>query len=461
MRVRLLAASLFVLGLVVAPLLTEVRSRSPAGDFPVRMSVPSVDRFRILADAAVAGEDSAITYRVWLNLSGGGSVQYAWMNVSLDPDLTVERSITPSGCTLSGNESWQCNGLREGAYLWTVETRLASNTSLNRWLNATASVRTYTNRQYSPSVEDQASVWISGVVLSLEITAVPDTWVRPGELVEFRIRVFGRDQDVDTAHNVVVHLEVSPGLRPNVPIDLAWEELSAGGVLGYTFPLFVEDNATVGDPVWVTAILRYEDSAGFPFGPIEATASLLVQPGGLVSAADALAGILVGALAILAWIGILIALGQQRIRIDEVLLVHASGALIQHATRTPAIKKDDDLMAAMLVAIQAFVQDSWKKEATLDEFAFGRRKAAFVRGKHVVLAAILSRGDPAYLVPQLRAAIEDLERVHGGVLADWDGRLSRLPRAERILSTLLRGGYRKEAWTKWFDDAKRLIRHRG
>src|SRR5207245_2819778 len=81
--------------------------------------------------------------------------------------------------------------------------------------------------------------------------------------------------------------------------------------------------------------------------------------------------------------------------------------------------------------------------ATLDEFAFAGRKAAVLRGRHVVLAALLSRGSPRYLFSQLKAVERALEAAHGVALADWDGRVSSLDQAGPILEALLAGRYRR------------------
>src|SRR2546422_11553768 len=97
----------------------------------------------------------------------------------------------------------------------------------------------------------------------------------------------------------------------------------------------------------------------------------------------------------------------------------------------------------MFVAIQEFVRDSFDTKATLDELSFAGRKAAVLRGHHVVLAALVSRGNPRYLFPQMKAVERALEKAHGPALVDWDGRVAGLDQTGPILDSFLAGGFRR------------------
>ncbi len=150
-----------------------------------------------------------------------------------------------------------------------------------------------------------------------------------------------------------------------------------------------------------------------------------------------------GILTIVVAIALSAGLGERRIVIDEVFLMHRSGILIQHMSRGAELRKDDDLVASMFVAIQDFVRDSFDTKATLDEMSFGGRKAAVLRGEHVILAALTSKGNPRYLFPQMKGVERALERAHGPALVDWDGRLTSLDQVGPILQSFLRGGFRR------------------
>jgi hypothetical protein len=98
----------------------------------------------------------------------------------------------------------------------------------------------------------------------------------------------------------------------------------------------------------------------------------------------------------------------------------------------------------MLVAIQGFVQESFKDEmdATLREIAFGNRRIILERGDHVLLAVIVAEG--------LEPDADQLERTRGEmkevvlvvetefreVLEEWDGFVERFRGARDIISRI-------------------------
>src|SRR5256885_14881304 len=101
----------------------------------------------------------------------------------------------------------------------------------------------------------------------------------------------------------------------------------------------------------------------------------------------------------------------------------------------------------MFVAIQDFVRDSFHTKATLDELSFAGRKAAVLRGRYLILAALVSRGNPRYLFPQMKAVERSTQPAHGAALVDWDGRVATLAPAGPLLPSFLAGAARPlRAW---------------
>src|SRR3989442_6955448 len=72
----------------------------------------------LAADRRSAERNETITYTIWLNVSGGGSLQLVSVNFTVEPDLIlVGTAITlPFACwTTSSNTTfagWQCSFLR-------------------------------------------------------------------------------------------------------------------------------------------------------------------------------------------------------------------------------------------------------------------------------------------------------------------------------------------------------------
>src|SRR2546428_12989002 len=97
----------------------------------------------------------------------------------------------------------------------------------------------------------------------------------------------------------------------------------------------------------------------------------------------------------------------------------------------------------MFVAFQDCVRGSFHTKATLDELSFAGRKAAVLRGRYLILAALVSRGNPRYLFPQMKAVERAMQRAHGAAFVDWDGRVTSLDQAGPILQSFLAGGLRR------------------
>jgi hypothetical protein len=128
--------------------------------------------------------------------------------------------------------------------------------------------------------------------------------------------------------------------------------------------------------------------------------------------------------------------------IDEIFLVHRSGLLIRHETRRLKPDVDKDVLSAMFLAVQEFVKDSFRGErGDLDEIRFGELRILIVRGKHSILAAVVSGKRPLNIIPQMEAAIADVEKRMGSVLADWSGVVDDVADCDTIMKALIRGDY--------------------
>jgi len=411
----------------------------------------------ILANTSFVTRGEAVGYTMWLNLSGAGSIASVSVNLTFDGTLTADpaNATTPSGCAWLGGWSWQCTGLRSGSHPWSVGATVRSDAVAGRYANVSADVTTFSAGTTASLPTEVASVWVTGV--DLTFTEAPAS-ARPGDRILFSIvaRNVSPDEN-DTAYNVNVTIVPGPWLivDPRDPLTIFVGQLTQNSTAGDTFEAILAGNATVGSRIGIRAVLRYDDVNLRPVGPLERSVSLEVRPSEFVPAESVLVAVAAFALAVVGTVVALLVAGQRRIDIDEVFLVHRSGIMIQHYSPASSLKKDDDLVASMLVAIQDFVEDAFRTEATLDEFSFGRRSAAFVRGRNIVLAAIISRGNGAYMIPQMRAAANALEEAHGPDLAAWDGRLASLGRAREIMDTLLTGGYRTSRfWTGWTRGAR-------
>ncbi|HLQ42191.1 MAG TPA: hypothetical protein VK189_04995 [Thermoplasmata archaeon] len=441
---------------IAAPVLAE-RGPSPS-------PAATTYTLALAEDRRSAERNETITYGIWVNVSGGGSLPLVQVNFTLDPDLAlVGAAITlPSSCATSTANAtfaeWQCSFLRSGrSYRFTVPAVVDGNATRGRSRIATAQAIELGAGAAMPRIA-RVAVWILIGVLELQVTAVPSSAPLPGSQIYFNVNVTNIIRtDVDpadvqnlTAYNVRITIGIGPFLDVGMttPRLIVLSYLTPSENVNVNFTGIVSPtNATVGDPISVNATVLYEDVANRSIGPKFAEWVYDVQaPPPLRSDLLSVLAVLSFALvAIVAAVLLAPILGERSLAIDEVFLVHRSGVLIQHlrGRSAPDLRKDDDLVASMFVAIQDFVRDSFHTKATLDELSFAGRKAAVLRGRYLILAALVSRGNSRYLFPQMKAVERALQRAHGAALVDWDGRVTSLDQAGPILESFLAGGFRR------------------
>src|SRR3989442_8478106 len=362
------------------------------------------------------------------------------MNCTVDPDLILVNTwITlPFSCgTNSSNTTfaaWQCSFLRSGrSYRFVVPVVVDANATRGRSRIATAQAIELGGGPAIPRIA-QVRVWILIGVLALQVGASPSSSPVWGSRITFVVNVTNIiTTNVDpadiqnlTAYNVRITIGISSFLEVGsaTPRLLVLSYLTPSENVNVNFTGIVSSNATIGDPVWVNATVLYDDVANRSVGPKfdERLFTVQAPPPLRTDLTSVLAVLAFALLAILAAVLIAPVLGERNLTIDEVFLVHRSGILIQHLSRGPGLRKDDDLVASMFVAIQEFVRDSFHAKATLDELSFAGRKAAGLRGHHVVLASRVAPRNPRSPFPQMKAVERALQRAHGAALVDWDGR---------------------------------------
>jgi hypothetical protein len=206
-----------------------------------------------------------------------------------------------------------------------------------------------------------------------------------------------------------------------------------------------------GTALRATAFVNYTDDAGTPVGGSQTFADATVfipeppaasPPYLAVAIGVAIASVLAG---VVAW---RVRSAAKETVIDEVFLLHRDGLLIKHYTRRLKPDVDSDILSGMLIAVQNFVNESFigeaglRKEGQLDEMKFGQYRILLVRGKFVIVGAVISGPRVEKVPAQIRAAIDDLEGGLGGVLERWDGDMQEVAGADRFMQDLIGGKYR-------------------
>gem|GEM_PF-696182 len=128
--------------------------------------------------------------------------------------------------------------------------------------------------------------------------------------------------------------------------------------------------------------------------------------------------------------------------IEDIFLMYNDGRLIQHTTRRIKADMDVDIFTSMLTALQAFVKDSMGRGSgsELGSMEFGGDKILLEKGKFVIIAVVITGGEPAGFREEMKAAVRNVESEYGPVLEVWEGDAKDLAGAKRFLSEL--GAYK-------------------
>ncbi len=126
---------------------------------------------------------------------------------------------------------------------------------------------------------------------------------------------------------------------------------------------------------------------------------------------------------------------RNRDAVDEVFLVHLSGLLLVHLSKSLKAEKDRDVLVGMLTAVQSFILEAFAKGPSreLRQMDFGKRKILLCKGAHSYLAVIVRGRRPAVFTHRIRRALGKVERSYWRVIATWDGSSEGLEGADDLL----------------------------
>lgn len=130
---------------------------------------------------------------------------------------------------------------------------------------------------------------------------------------------------------------------------------------------------------------------------------------------------------------------KKRMRIvEDIYLIYNDGRLITHFTRR-LDTVDNEVLSAMLTALQDFAKDSFQNKAQggLDEFKYGELHFIIERGRYVVLAVGVKGESNKGLKSAMRDAVRLVELECSNELSSWSGHMGELARTKPILQNKL------------------------
>jgi len=126
--------------------------------------------------------------------------------------------------------------------------------------------------------------------------------------------------------------------------------------------------------------------------------------------------------------------------LEELFLIYRDGRLIAHATRRIRPEMDDEILSSMLVAIQNFVQDSFRDDTggLLKSLEFGESRFLIERGSHVYIAAMYGGKIPDEASLTLKRAIQRIEGDYRTHLEAWDGNMKSFKGVDTYLQDIIK-----------------------
>jgi uncharacterized repeat protein (TIGR01451 family) len=188
--------------------------------------------------------------------------------------------------------------------------------------------------------------------------------------------------------------------------------------------------------------IEYADANGNMRTPVSRATSVLITNSGWSVGVVVFLILLTAVASLSVFIGYKVyGLGaRDKAEIQQVFLLHKSGLLIKHYTRRLHGSLDTDILAAMIVAVQNFVRESFRFRAgDLEEMKFGPHKILLAHGRYAILAAVVSGSHLERLKSVLEFGAARLEEEFGPTLADWSGVVDELAGLDEVLDQILRG----------------------
>jgi OOP family OmpA-OmpF porin len=111
--------------------------------------------------------------------------------------------------------------------------------------------------------------------------------------------------------------------------------------------------------------------------------------------------------------------------VEDIFLIYNDGRLISHFTRR-LDTVDDDVLSAMLTALQDFTKDSFKNkiEGSLDEFKYGELRFVIERGKYMLLAVGIRNECPNSLRNAMKKTLNEIEESCNDIFLSWNGQMN-------------------------------------
>lgn len=381
--------------------------------------------------------------------AGNASAAGLWVNLTFPPGLTrVSDDAEAQGGTPTP-DGWYFESAAPGTLPLSVEFRVAVGLGdgIVLQVNASSSFLDALGR-VGQAVAVNRSVTVTSPVIGLSLTLSRDT-VPIGQTLELVVSHDNLGQGLSAFVWLNVTLvgglsvaSASSAWASTTGLVYTWRLSDVGPGNHELRVLLSVDTGTPQTDVVLVVGMSYTDANANVVGAASDSAGfqILAAETPLQTWGIAILVLLVAGLA--SFIGYRVyGLGSRdRGRILQLFLLHKSGLLIKHYTRSLHASLDSDILAAMLVAVQNFVKESFKfRPGALEEMTFGPHRILLAHGEHTILAALVAGKYLDRLKSVLRTGLEQLESEYGDRLRDWSGVVQEFDGLNELLDQVLRG----------------------
>ena len=434
------------------------RLMSSSADACADVMIPNID---FTADCtAEADTGDFVTYNVTMRNSGSGMAQQVWLKVVEAQQLTYYydnsseyNRFIPLQVYRKGAQLWQFVNVGQVNIVLTFSYKLRIGLPDGELVSSQFDMNftDYKGREIG-SAQELCSTTVTAPLISLDIVQNITEVPRGRDIV---YTIFYNNTGHGTAKNVWIN-DTIPDETTFYRSSVAFTSSSGGRITWHivdvspgehnmTLTLEVDDQAIPESTLVNSVELTYDDANGNYIDGLHDTISAKVIDG-VGDGGNSLEGYLVWVVVIILLVTLAVMwlfVGRKfygfgikdKARIDELFLLHRSGELIRHHSRSLRVDVDSDVLSAMLVAVQNFVKESFNFRAgDLEELKFGDQKIMLIHGEHVILAAVVAGLFPGRLEPGMRAALDEIESRFGSSLDDWSGLTEDLPQVDDILS---------------------------
>jgi uncharacterized repeat protein (TIGR01451 family) len=264
--------------------------------------------------------------------------------------------------------------------------------------------------------------------------------VRPGDVVTFRVNVANEGRETarhvwlnETLHGALTYLSDTAAVAPERDgIAQSWHFADLlPGVSGFNVTLQVDPKAE--DAIVLANFLSVEFTDRDGAGLVRAKSNTIWFT---VDAAGGANPWMWGSFAISATLvgGTYLVLARRRLRTEENFLIHHSGVLLVHMSKSMKLDHDTDILTGMFTAILNFVRDAFHYDSgqELRGMDLGQYRV-HVRKGAITYLAIVHRGKNGWIAKMATRAVQDIESRFGETLRTWDGDLRAVGGVREIL----------------------------